>query len=51
MQSQKKKSVIEQTYRESSSEVGKLLNNDRLVKFFEILVQIDQKQRRNEKDN
>ena len=51
MQSKSKKSVIEQTYKESGSGSEKLRDNDRLFKFFEILVQIDQRQKRDDKNN
>ena len=49
MQSKRKKPVIEQTYRKPDSGIDELRNNDRLIKLFEILMQIDQKQKRNGK--
>jgi hypothetical protein len=51
MQSKSKKSVIERTYQESGSLNKELRDNDRLSKFFEILMQIDQRQKRNGKSN
>jgi len=51
MQTKSKKPVIEQTYRESGSLNEELRDNDRLSKFFEILIQIDQRQKRNGKNN
>ncbi len=51
MQSKRKKSVIEQTYRESGSGIDEQRDNDRLSKFFEILMQVDQRQKRDGKNN
>ena len=51
MQSKSKKTVIEQTYKESGSKNEELRDTDRLVKFVEILMQIDQRQKGNEKNN
>ncbi len=51
MQSKSKKPVREQTYRKSGSRIEELRDSDRLVKFFEILVQIGQRQKRNGKNS
>ncbi|HUX48630.1 MAG TPA: hypothetical protein VMV76_05645 [Dehalococcoidia bacterium] len=51
MQSKSKKSVIERTYQESGSLDEELRDNGRLAKLFEILVQIDQRQKRDGKNN
>jgi len=45
MESKSRKPVIEQTCEESGSGTDELRNNDRLVKFFEILIQIDQRRK------
>lgn len=51
MQSKSKKTVIEQTYRESRSGNKELRDTDRLVEFFEILMRIDRRQKGNDKNN
>lgn len=53
MQSKNKKSIIEQAYRKSGNESEELQvdGKGKMVKFLEILVQIDQRQKRNGKNN
>jgi hypothetical protein len=51
MQSKNKKSIIEQAYKESGNGSEELRVDGSLVKLFEILMQIDQRQKRNGKNN
>jgi hypothetical protein len=51
VQSRRKKSIIEQIYKESGGRTEELPDNDKLSKFFEILMQIDQRQKRDGKNN
>jgi len=51
MELKNKKTVIEQTYRESGSGNKELRDTDRLVELFEILMRIDRRQKKNEKNN
>ena len=50
MKSKIKKIASAEVYQECSSTVGELPEDDRLAKFFEILLQIDQRQKRDGKD-
>ena len=45
----KANSAIEGCGKNNPSEMGRIQNNDKLVKFFEILMQIDQCQKNNQK--
>ena len=51
MPNDKLKVIAKTNDKESAKEDTETQTNDRLVKFFEILMQIDQRQRRNEKNN
>ena len=51
MQSKNKKSIIEQARRESGNGSEELQVDCKLVQFFEVLMQIDQRQKRNGKNN
>ena len=46
----KANSVIEDCGKNNPGEMGRIQNNDKLVKFFEILMQIDKRQKNNQKN-
>jgi len=51
MQLENKTPPIEQVYKETGNGTEELVVDGRLVRFFQILVGIDQRQKRNEKHN